>query len=143
MLAVCDYVVPTVPLTESTVGLIGAEQYAAMKDGSFIINVSRGEVLDEEATYRALVDGKLGGAALDVWWLDDLPGLLTDDPERRRWANYPFWELENVLMSPHWSSFTSLTLSRKTRFHASQLMRLAEGKPLENVIPELSKAPTD
>lgn len=140
MLAMCDFVLPTVPLIDSTVGLIGEDQYAVMKKGSFIINVARGELLDEAATYRALVDGRLGGGAFDVWWLDDLPGLMTDDPERRRWANYPFWELENVLMSPHWSSFTSLTEARKTRFHASQLLRLAEGKPLLNVIPELSKA---
>ena len=140
MLGLCDFVLPTVPLNDSTIGLIGADQYAAMKDGSYIINVSRGEILDEQATYQALVSGKLAGAALDVWWLDDLPGLWTDDPERRRWATYPFWDLENVLMSPHWSSFTSLTRSRKTRFVASQLVRLAEGKPLENIIPELSKA---
>jgi len=143
MLGLCDFVLPTVPLVESTIGLIGADQYAAMKDGSFIINVSRGEVLDEQATYQALVSGKLAGAALDVWWLDDLSGLLTGDPERRRWSNYPFWELENVLMSPHWSGFTSLLESRKTQFLASQLIRLAEGKPLENVIPELSKALND
>ena len=140
MLGLCDFVLPTVPLNNSTVGLIGADQYAAMKDGSYIINVSRGEVLDEQATYEALGSGKLAGAALDVWWPDDLGGLMTDDPERRRWANYPFWELENVLMSPHWSNLTSLLESRKTRFLASQLVRLAEGKPLENVIPELSKA---
>ncbi len=140
MLGLCDFVLPTVPLNDSTTGLIGADQYAAMKDGSYIINVSRGEVLDEQATYEALVSGKLGGAALDVWWRDDVFGLLTDDPERRRWANYPFWELENVLMSPHFSNFTSLLESRKTRFLASQLIRLAEGEPLENVIPELSKA---
>ena len=144
MLGMCDFVVPTVPLVDSTIGLIGADQYAAMKDGSYIINVSRGEVLDEQATYEALVSGKLAGAALDVWWLDDLGGLITDDPERRRrWSTYPFWELENVLMSPHLSGFTSLIESRKTRFLASQLVRLAEGKPLENVIPELSKAPND
>ncbi len=143
MLGMCDFVLPTVPLNDSTIGLIGADEYAAMKDGSYIINVARGEILDEKATYEALVSGKLAGAALDVWWIDDQLGLMTDDPERRRWADCPFWELENVLMSPHFSNFTSLTVPRKTRFIASQLVRLAEGKPLENVIPELSKASND
>jgi phosphoglycerate dehydrogenase-like enzyme len=143
MLGMCDFVLPTVPLNDSTIGLIGADEYAAMKDGSYIINVARGEVLDEQATYEALVSGKLAGAAFDVWWRDDIPGLATDDPERRRWAEYPFWELANVLMSPHFSGFTSLMVPRKTGFIASQLVRLAEGKPLENVIPELSKASND
>lgn len=141
MLAECDFVVPAIPLIDSTRGLIGKAEFEEMKESAFIINVSRGPVLDERATYEALNDGTIAGAGIDVWWDEDPEGLQTDDPERRKWSEYPFWELDNVLMSPHRSGFTTSMLSGKIKFTGRQLDRMNRGEPLENVILNLSKAP--
>jgi len=139
MLAECDFVVPAVPANNETTGLFGKAAYDSMKDSAYMINISRGEVLDEDSTYEALKNNFIAGAALDVWWAEDLEGLATDDPERRKWSEKPFWELDNVLMSPHRSGFTSSMLSGKMKFIGAQINRLNRGEPLENIVPELSK----
>ena len=85
MIAQCDYVVATAPLTAETRGMIGAREFAAMKPGAVVINVGRGAVIDEDPLYAALADGRLGGAAIDVWWQYPSP----DDPTRRG-SRHPF-----------------------------------------------------
>jgi phosphoglycerate dehydrogenase-like enzyme len=71
MLSECDFVVPAVPLSESTRGMFGEAEYAVMKDSAYIINIARGEVLDEESTYLALKNDVIAGAAIDAWWAED------------------------------------------------------------------------
>ncbi|MDR3674516.1 MAG: NAD(P)-dependent oxidoreductase [Acidobacteriota bacterium] len=66
LLAASDYFVVACPLTPVTEGLIGKEQFALMKPDSFLINVSRGEIIQERALYEALRSGRIAGAALDV-----------------------------------------------------------------------------
>ncbi len=139
MLLDCDFVVPAVPLSDSTRGLFGEAEYTAMKDSAYIINIARGAVLDEESTYLALKNNVIAGAAIDAWWEEDSAGLTTDDPERRKWSKQPFWELDNVLMSPHRSGITSTMISGKLMFVGTQIDRFARGEPLKNIIPELSK----
>lgn len=90
----------TLPLNPETKGIINAEIIAKMK-GKYIISVGRGETIHEEPLYNALKDNILAGAALDVWY--NYPGK---NPEPVMPANFPFWELPNVLLSPHKSSHT-------------------------------------
>lgn len=84
----------TLPLTNETRGLFSPEILSTMKD-KFIVNVGRGEVIDEEGLFNSLKNGILKGAALDVWF------SYPDFGDERYPSNYPFHELENVLFSPH------------------------------------------
>ncbi len=89
-----------VPLSEETRGLIGGAELARM-DGSFLVNVSRGEIVSEYDLYHALQSGGLAGAALDTWW--QYPTGLTDTQHP---SSLPFHSLKNVVMSPHAASHT-------------------------------------
>ena len=89
------------PLNPETKHIINAEKIAKMKE-KYIITVGRGETILEEALYNGLKDGILAGAAIDVWY--KYPGKNTEPVMP---ANYPFWELPNVVMSPHKSSHTA------------------------------------
>ncbi len=122
MLAQCDYLVVAVSLTGETRGMIGRDQFDAMKPGAFFINVSRGEVVDEEALLAALKSGRLGGAALDVFTQEPLP----DDSE--------FWGLPNVIVTPHNTGGLNDYNDRATRFFCENLRRYLDGRPLESTI---------
>lgn len=122
MLHECDYVVLTVPLTEETRHLVDAAALAAMKPTAFLVNVSRGGVVDEKALTTALEKGNLAGAALDVFGTEPLP------PES------PLWKLPNVLISPHVSGFTPYYDERATELFAENLRRFVVGEPLLNVV---------
>jgi D-2-hydroxyacid dehydrogenase (NADP+) len=84
-----DYVALTCPLTPETTGLIDAPALAAMKPGSYLINMARGRVVDEPALISALQQGQLAGAGLDCAWEEPLP------------AASPLWTMPNVLITPH------------------------------------------
>jgi phosphoglycerate dehydrogenase-like enzyme len=90
-----DLVVSTLPLTDGTRNLIGYRELRELR-GGFLVNVGRGEVIQEEALFRALRDGTLAGAALDTWYRYPDPPGSTLLPSR-----FPFHELDNVLLSPH------------------------------------------
>ncbi len=100
-----DLVFVCLPLNPETKNIINAEILVEMK-GKYIINVGRGETISEEGLYNALKDGILKGAALDVWY--NYPGKKTEPVHP---ANFPFWELPNVLLSPHKSSHTNSAVS--------------------------------
>src|SRR5690606_21757844 len=84
-----DFVVIATPLTRETRGLFDGAAFAAMKRGAWLINIGRGPIVDEDALLRALESGHLGGAALDVFVEEPLP------------AGHPFWQMPNVVVSPH------------------------------------------
>lgn len=101
-----DVIVSTVPLTDSTRGLINDEMIHCMKDGVAFVNLSRASIVDEDAMWNALVSGKIGSFASDVWW---------NTPKRGETQSYPsvkhdFWKLDNVLMSPHRAGFIENSL---------------------------------
>lgn len=96
-----DVIFNVLPLTPETKHIINSKNIAALR-GKYIISVGRGETIQEEALYNALKNNIAAGAALDVWYR--YPGKETK-PEMP--ANFPFWELPNVVMSPHKSSHTS------------------------------------
>lgn len=98
LLPACDVLVNVLPLTPETEGLIGAEELALLKPTTLILNVGRAKTFDEAALYDALVNGRIHGAALDVWYnypSDELARAATFP------ASYPFHQLDNVLLSPH------------------------------------------
>lgn len=126
-----DYVVLSCPLTEATRGLMNAQRLARMRAGAVLINVARGAVVDETALYRALMDGTLGGAVLDVWYR--YPDAEEPAPRPSR---LPFHGLPNVIMTPHCSTWTAEHLRRRWDFIAANLDRLARGEALLNVVDQ-------
>ena len=122
LLAVSDYLVVTVPLTEETRGMIGARELALLPRGAVLVNVARGEVVDEDALAAALAEGRLRGAGLDVFAREPLP------PES------PLWSLPNVLVTPHVSGASHGFWRRQAGLIAENLRRWAAGDPLLNVV---------
>jgi phosphoglycerate dehydrogenase-like enzyme len=122
MMARCDYIVATAPLTEETRHMIGDAEFAAMKPTAVVINVGRGAVIDEAALLRALTSKRIKGAALDVFEHEPLP------------AGHPLYKLDNVLLSPHCADHTSDWQDQAMRFFLEQYSRFEKGAPLRNVV---------
>jgi phosphoglycerate dehydrogenase-like enzyme len=122
MISRCDYVVASTPLTAETRNLIGAPEISAMKKTAVIINVGRGPVINEDALIEALTEGRIKGAALDVFNKEPLP------------AGHPFYNLENVLLSPHCADHTAEWLFDAMQFFIAQFRRFREHQPLLNVV---------
>jgi len=117
-----DFVSLNVPLNERTRGMIGAKQLAMMKPTAYLINTSRGSVVDEKALADALRDGKIAGAALDVFDREPLP---TDSP---------FLKLNNAVLVPHIGSATLETRERMAAMVAENLIAFFGGKTPPNAV---------
>ncbi len=128
ILAIADYVVVSVPLTPESTGLVGAAELALMKPTAHLINVSRGEVIDENALYTALHDRIIAGAALDVWY------RYPDGPQSVLPSDLPFHELSNVIMTPHIAGATDATFSYRWSVINDNIRRLRDGEPLLNEV---------
>ncbi len=122
MLSRCDYVVVAAPLIAETRGMIGEPELAAMKPTAVVINVGRGPVINEQALVKALANGRIKGAALDVFDQEPLP------------EGHPFYRLENVLLSPHCADHTPDWLTLAMQFFIAQFERFRKGEPLMNVV---------
>jgi phosphoglycerate dehydrogenase-like enzyme len=129
MLPHCDVVVIAAGLGPETRGLIDADRLALMKPTAFLINIGRALIVDEEALYKSLRNGRIGGAALDVWWRYPNAAEPNALPSR-----FPFHELPNVLMTPHCSSATDGARDRRLSVIAGNLDRFARGEGLTNVV---------
>lgn len=116
----CDFVVVTVPLTGTTRYMIGAEELAALSSKAFLVDVSRGNVIDPAALITALRDHKLAGAALDVFPEEPLP------------EDNPLWKMPNVIITPHISGNTPHYDQRAVDLFAENLSRYISGLPLYN-----------
>lgn len=122
MLPECDFVVLAVALTPETRRLIGAGELRLMKRTAYLINVARGEVVDEQALVEALREGWIAGAGLDVFEQEPLP------PES------PLWDMPNVIVTPHSSAAIANYAEHAARYFAENLRRFIEGQPLMNVV---------
>ena len=129
MLPACDFVVLCTALGPETEGLIDARRLALMKPSAFLVNIARGQIVNEDAVYAALRDRRIGGAALDVWW--QYPDVA--EPERRP-SRYPFHELPNVIMTPHCSGWTEGMVARRWAEVADNIARFVRGEPLINIV---------
>jgi phosphoglycerate dehydrogenase-like enzyme len=117
-----DFVVLAAPLTPETEGMIDADALAAMKPGAWLINVARGRLVDERALVRALRDGRLGGAILDTFREEPLPPAS------------PFYDLPNVIVTPHTSWSSGRVLDRSVELFCDNLRRFSAGESLLNVV---------
>lgn len=124
-----DFVLLSLPLTATTENLIGKRELNLMKPDACLINVARAEVIVEEALFTALESQQIKGAALDVWYNEPLAAADSPQP-----SNCPFWELDNVIMSPHASSITTGMLARRVGFIAQNIDRFARGEQVENIV---------
>jgi len=125
VLSESDYVAICLPLTSETKGLMGPEEFAAMKDGSIIINVGRGDIIQERALFEALRSRKLGGAAIDVWYQREVEGgtkYMGEYP-----CLYPIHQY-NVLMTPHISGLMRERRWRSLRTAGENVRRLMRGE---------------
>jgi len=122
LLAESDFIVLAAPLTPATEGMIDEAALASVKPGAWLINVARGRLVDERALLRALRDGPLGGAVLDTFREEPLlPGS-------------PFYDLPNVIVTPHTSWSCGRVLDSSIELFAENLVRFAAGPPLHNVV---------
>ena len=129
VLSAADYVLIACPLAESTRGLIDRHALEKMKRHAVLINVSRAEIIDQQALYETLKNNRLGGAILDVWW--KYPTNEHDNPEP---SDYPFDSLPSVSCTPHSSAWTHDLSKRRYRLIAKNIQHLISGEPLENVV---------
>jgi D-2-hydroxyacid dehydrogenase (NADP+) len=117
-----DFVVVAVPLVKDTIRLIGEAELAAMKRTAYLVNISRGNVIHEAALVRALQEGRIAGAALDVFETEPLPG------------DSPFWDMENVILTPHSAGTNENYNARATAIFRDNLRRYLAGEALVNVV---------
>jgi phosphoglycerate dehydrogenase-like enzyme len=126
LLAQSDVVVLAAPHTPETKRLIGHAQLDHMKRGALLVNVARGKLVDDEAIVDALRDGRLGGAALDVF---------SDEPLE---PSSPYWDLPNVIVTPHTSGAMQDYWTPLVALFADNLRRFEKGEPLLNVVDKVA-----
>jgi phosphoglycerate dehydrogenase-like enzyme len=122
LLPEADVVVLCVPLTTQTEGMIGADEFEAFKPDSYLVNIARGKVVDTDALVKALEEGRLAGACLDVTDPEPLP------------PGHPLWTMPNVVITPHMSGRSALTEERWRTVYLENLRRFGAGEPLLNVV---------
>ena len=121
-----DYISVHVPLTGKTRGLLAAQELAGAKEGSILINTSRGEVVDEAALQDALAEGPLAAAGLDVFATEPLP------------PDHPLTSLDNVVLAPHIGSATRQARLDMGMLAVENLVRVLSGqRPPHPVNPEV------
>jgi phosphoglycerate dehydrogenase-like enzyme len=123
LLGESEFVVICCPWTKETTHLIGQAAFDAMKLGTVLVNIARGEIIDEEALLHALAEGRLRGVALDVY-----AGEFERQPDSR------LWDDERVMITPHVSAATDVSEHRGVNLFCENLARYLAGQRLENVI---------
>lgn len=129
-MAAGDYVSLHMPSLPSTRGMIAAEQFAAMKPTAFFLNAARGDVVDETAMIRALENGQIAGAGLDVLVEEPMP------------AEHPLMKLTNVVITPHMAAQTQETVSKLVTLAAEGTLAVLNGEKWPHVAnPEVYEHP--
>jgi phosphoglycerate dehydrogenase-like enzyme len=126
LLQTSDFVVIAAPLTPETQGLIGEKELRLMKPTAYIINVGRGAIIQEAVLIRALKEGWIAGAGLDVTEVEPLP------PESE------LFHLSNVFLTPHYSGLRSNYWEHATALFKPNLGKFLRGEPLDNVVDKLN-----
>ena len=117
-----DWLVLACPLTPETRGIISSAELDLLPHGAHIINIARGEVVDEPALIEALRSGNLGGAYLDVVTREPLP------------AESPLWEMPNVIISPHNSAIATGNERRTVEYFLANVVAWAKGEAMVNEV---------
>ena len=124
-----DFLVVCCDLNSKTEGMLGKKELKSMKKDAVLINVARGRVVDEQALYQVLLDQKIGGAIIDVWY-----NYIGADKKEVWPSNYPFQDLENVILSAHESAWTSEQIERRWKFVAGNLERVEQNLHPEHLV---------
>lgn len=122
LLPQCDIVVLAVPSTNATYHMLGLDEFRVMKKGAYLINIARGNVIDEDAFIEFMKTDHLSGAALDVFNKEPLP------------EDSPLWTLKNVLVTPHISGASRAHLRKTFELFLENLHRYADDRPLLNLV---------
>ena len=122
LLSESDVVCICAPLTPETEGMFDREAFRAMRRDAYLINITRGGIVDEEALLEALRDGVIGGAGLDVTPQEPLP------------ADHPLWMMPNVVITPHVAGASQLRIDRLVELFCENLKRFLSGEPMLSVI---------
>lgn len=122
LLAQSDFVVLSLPLTKETQGMIGEAQLKSMKRTGYLINVSRGRIVQESRLIEALKQGWIAGAGLDTFENEPLP------------ENSELWDFRNVIITPHIAGLTPYYMERLTNIFCENLNRFIRERPLMNVV---------
>lgn len=117
-----DFLAVTAPLTPATRGLVSRDVIARMKPTAWIVNIARGAIVDEAALLDALKARRIGGAAIDAWWTEPLPG------------ESDWWSLPNVIATPHVSHSSPRVRERTLGLFLENLRRWKAREPLLNVV---------
>ncbi len=120
MLKECDFVVITLPRTKATHGILGSKELGELKQGAYLVDISRGEIIDHSALIPLLRERKIGGAALDVFPAEPLP------------ADSPLWKMPNVIITPHIAGFSPHYDERAAALFIENIKRYLEELPLYN-----------
>jgi phosphoglycerate dehydrogenase-like enzyme len=115
-----DYIVLSLPYTNRTRQIINTERLRKLESSAFIVNVSRGELIDQEALIETLKENRIAGAALDVATPEPLP------------SDSRLWEMPNVILTPHASAYSAKNDDKRFRIFNRNLKLYLQGKPLEN-----------
>lgn len=122
MFRLCDFVVLALPLTHETKGMIGESELRSMKPAAYLINISRGKIVDEAALVRALEEGRIAGAGLDVFETEPLP------------VDSKLWGLPNVIFSPHIAGGMDDYMEQATDIFCENLKRYISGKRMLRLV---------
>ena len=122
LLETSDFVSIHVPLTRRTRGMMSDREFDLMKPTAFFINLCRGPVVDEAALYRALTEGKIAGAGLDVLEVEPTP------------ADNPLFDLDNVIITPHMAGQSQETALRAAHFAYGNILRVLNGNEAESLV---------
>ena len=122
LLQTSDFVSMHVPLTRRTRGMMSDREFDMMKPTAFFINLCRGPVVDEAALYRAVTEGKIAGAGLDVLEVEPTP------------ADNPLFDLDNVIITPHMAGQSQETALRAAQFACENIMRVLSGGEAESLV---------
>jgi len=126
-----DFLVITAPSTPETRGMIGERELHLMKHTAYIVNVARGQIIQEEPLYRALKEGWIAGAGLDVWWSEP---WWNPPAKSGQTQPYEFWKLANVIATPHNIALTDAGMDAELQLAAENIRRMSEGKPAINQV---------
>lgn len=126
MLSVSDYVVISLPLTKETKNMIGKEELSVMKENAVLVNIARGDIVDQEALYNHLLKNKDFYYATDVWW--------TDNGKETLETKFPFHSLQNFICTPHISGPTALLRGLPFKNAVENTIRYLKGINPNNIV---------